>query len=147
MQIDIVRALFTDTTSSGKLFINGEEVCFTLEDTARAYGIKIPAKTCLPAGAYFVTITPSQRFGRPMILLFTNPKDLSCENGGIRFTGIRIHGGNTHENTEGCILVGRVRDSADRIHGSMEDVVFNRVKSAIDTGEKVTLIIRNETGK
>lgn len=147
MQIEIVRTLFTETTSSGKLFINGEEICFTLEDAARAYGVKVQGKTCLPAGTYSVTITPSARFKRPMILIYTNPKDLSCENGGIRFTGVRLHDGVTHLNTEGCVCVGRIRDSADRIHSPMESVIFNRVKAAIDAGEKVTLIIRNETGK
>jgi hypothetical protein len=143
MLIEIIRDSFSDISSAGKLLINGEFVCFTLEDCARAYGIKVDGKTCLPSGTYAVTITPSARFKRPMILLYTNPKDLSCEHGGIRFTGIRLHGGNTVENTEGCVLVGRIRDSVDRVHGSEEQLVFNRVKAAIDSGDKVNLVIRN----
>lgn len=143
MLIEIVRDSFSDISSAGKLLINGEFVCYTLEDCARAHGVKVDGKTCLPSGTYAVTITPSVRFKRPMILLYTNPKDLSCEHGGIRFTGVRLHGGNTVENTEGCVLVGRVRDSVDRIHDSEEQLVFNRVKAAIDAGDKVSLVIRN----
>ena len=147
MLIELLRDTFTETTSSGKLLINGEFICFTLEDVPRAYGIKVAGKTALPAGRYTVTITPSNRFKRPMCLLYTNPKDLACEMGGIRFEGIRIHGGNTSENTEGCILVGRVRDNDDRIHGSEEQLVFSRVKRAIDAGDVVYLDIRNVTDR
>jgi hypothetical protein len=147
MLIEILRDSFTETTAAGRLLINGEFICFTLEDVPRAYGIKVAGKTALPSGRYTVTITPSVRFKRPMCLVYTNPKDLSCELGGIRFEGIRIHGGNTSDNTEGCILVGRVRDSADRIHSSEEQLVFGRVKRAIDSGDVVYLDIRNITDR
>lgn len=144
MQIEIIRRGFTETSSSGSLYIDGGYFCETLEDAARDYGVKIYGKTCIPRGLYNVTITPSQRFGRPMILLYTNPKDLSCEHGGIRFTGVRVHGGNSHENTEGCPLVGFERISPDRIKKTAEGALFNRVKAAIDSGDTVTLKIRNE---
>jgi hypothetical protein len=78
-----------------------------------------------------------------MILLYTDKTDLSCKLGDVKFTGVRIHGGNTAENTEGCILVARVRDSADRIHDTMETALFTRVKNAIDSGDKVGLKITN----
>ena len=147
MLIEITRDAFSEKSSSGKLLINGEFICYTLEDAARAYGVKVDGKTCLPSGTYSVTITPSVRFKRPMILIYTNPTDLTCDLGGIKFSGIRIHGGNTSENTEGCILVARVRDSVDRIHDSEEDLVFSRVKAAIDSGDKVSMVIRNVTDR
>jgi hypothetical protein len=147
MLLEIIRDSFTENSSSGKLLCNGEFLCYTLEDAARAYGIKIDGKTCLPAGQYSVTITPSVRFKRPMILIYTNQQNMCCEVGGISFSGIRIHGGNTAENTEGCILVARIKDSPDRIHDSEESLVFGRVKKAIDTGDKVSLNIRNVTDR
>jgi len=143
MFIEVVRDSFTEKSSVGKLFIDGTYFCETLEDAARAYGVKIAGKTAIPAGQYFLTITPSQRFNRPMILLYTDKTDLSCKLGDVKFTGVRIHGGNTAENTEGCILAARVRDSADRIHGTMETALFTRVKNAIDSGDKVGLKITN----
>jgi len=143
MQIVVERHIFTDTTSSGTLSIDGQYFCETLEDAARAYGVKVKHKTCLPVGAYQVTITPSVRFERLMLQLYTTATDLSCELGGIRFTGIRVHGGNTHESTSGCPIVAFDRVSPERIKRSAEGPLFERVKVAIHTGERVTWVVRN----
>lgn len=144
MLIEIVRTDFTENTSSGQLFIDGERFCETLEDAARAFGVKVPGQTCLPPGNYSVIVTHSPRFNRPMILIYTNPRDHSCEHGGIRFEGVRIHGGNTHEDTEGCPLVAYNRISTDRIQGTAEADLTALVRAALRSGDAVSLTIRNE---
>ena len=78
-------------------------VCYTLEDLVRE--VKLPRYTAIPAGAYKLKISRSNRFKKDL------PEVLSVPG----FTGVRIHGGNTHENTEGCPLVGNVRNHKDRI--------------------------------
>ena len=143
MHIDIIRDAFSETSSAGKLFIDGQEFCYTLEDASRGYGVKVDGKTAVPTGQYNVTITPSARFKRPMPLLYTNRTTLACDRSGVVFTGIRIHGGNSAENTEGCILVARVRDSVDKIHDSMESTLTARIKAAMDAGQAVTLSIKH----
>lgn len=135
MQIIVKRDTPTANSTPGRLFVveHGKErfICYTLEDIPRA--IKIPGKTAIPVGEYQVTISHSARFKRQLPLLHAVPN----------FTGIRIHGGNTHENTEGCLLVGRVRNSSDRISNCAPALaeVMRLISNATDRRERVKIRI------
>ena len=99
MDIELRRLFGNNKNTIGILrFPNGlgylAQWCYTLEDAVRP--VKIPGITAIPAGRYEVTRTLSTRFKTMMPLLMGVPN----------FTGIRIHPGNTAEDTEGCILVG-----------------------------------------
>ena len=96
MRLEIRRTIFTEKTNSGILRINGQWFCFTLEDVARPWGVKIPGKTCIPDGDYKVVLDFSPRFKKVMPHILDVPL----------FTGVRIHCGNFEEDTDGCILVG-----------------------------------------
>jgi hypothetical protein len=89
----------------GRLYINGEFFCNTLEDTIRDLNkngtfdcgeFKISGHTAIPYGTYEIQVTYSPKFKRELPLLLDVPS----------FTGIRIHRGNTNEDSSGCILVG-----------------------------------------
>ena len=110
MYIKVVREVYTDTTTTGTMYLNGEFFCYTLEDVVRAKGVKIYGETAIAAGIYKVVVNRSNRFKRDMPLLIDVPM----------FKGIRIHGGNTHKNTHGCILVAKNRISDEMIQGSEE---------------------------
>ena len=95
MKLKLQRIFKAETYTIGKLFIDGVYFCDTLEDKVR--DVKIKGITAIPTGKYKVKITMSNRFKKLMPLLINVPN----------FEGVRIHSGNTSEDTEGCILVGK----------------------------------------
>lgn len=107
MYIQLIRESFTDKSTEGKLFCNGEFVCYTLEDKDRFLeeGIneKVYGETAIPRGTYEVVLSMSNRFKKIL------PEVLEVPG----YTGIRIHSGNKPEDTEGCILVGLKNDKVD----------------------------------
>ncbi len=92
--IELKRIFKGKNYTIGKLYVNGKYFCDTLEDAVRE--TKIAGITAIPAGRYQIENSMSPRFKRRLPMLYNVPD----------FTGIRIHRGNTHEDTEGCILVG-----------------------------------------
>ena len=97
MQLKLVRQVFTQNSTIGQLFIDGQFECHTLEDMVRPE--KIYGETAIPAGSYQVVISMSERFKTRLPLLVDVPG----------YTGVRIHPGNTKADTLGCILVGQSR--------------------------------------
>lgn len=106
MELQLKRSVKTDLSTIGKLSVKGKFLCLTLEDKDRDLvktmaandigKIKEYAKTAIPRGRYEIILNQSTRFKRELPLLLDVPG----------FAGIRIHSGNTAEDTEGCILVG-----------------------------------------
>lgn len=116
---------------------------FTLEDTWRAPGIKIQDQTCIPAGRYRVKVTYSNRFKKPMTLIY-NTNDYAVENDDIRFTGIRMHGGTGVHHTSGCPLVceRRTMDKNEPgLSGSLTEKITGLVRAAEDNNEDVWINI------
>jgi hypothetical protein len=125
MNIEVKRAVFNDTCTIGKMYIDNAFFCYTLEDKVRPTGAeKIPGQTAIPAGTYNVIIDFSNRFQRDMPHILNVPG----------FDGIRIHCGNTDKDTEGCILiglllgicsVGKSRDAFDKFFPLLEGALKN----------------------
>ncbi len=128
MKLDLIRKWFTDISTIGELYINDEFFCYTLEDKVREG--KVYGKTAIPYGKYDVIITYSPRFKQNMPLLVNVPN----------FEGVRIHTGNTANDTEGCILVGKSK-GYDFIGGSRN--AFNELMERIK-GQKLTIEIRRD---
>lgn len=130
--------------TDGRVFVNGKKFGESLEDAGRPPGVKIAAETCIPEWAYKVAISYSNKFKRDMLVLYNIDDDHSVERFGIRFTGIRMHGGNDIKHTAGCPMVARNSDKAGKIWGSLESELFNLVKRAIDKGEEVLWVITGD---
>jgi len=126
MDMILRRKWATGVSTVGELEVDGQFECYTLEDVVRGNEPKVYGKTAIPAGTYKVTVTFSNRFQKPMPLLHDVPG----------FEGVRIHSGNTSQDTEGCILVGRVRES-DRIGESK--LAFKHLFPQIQEAVEATL--------
>lgn len=101
MKLLLKRAAKRDTYTIGKLYVDGQYWCDTLEDPVRDLSRepKIPGRTAIPTGTYEVVVNISPKFKRLLPRLLNVPY----------FDGILIHRGNTAADTAGCILVGENR--------------------------------------
>jgi hypothetical protein len=137
MKLLVQREIFSSISTIGTLYIDGVKECHTLEDRDRHLeegGEKVYGETAIPrCKDKVVIITFSNRFKKPMPLLVDVPQ----------FEGIRIHPGNTDQNTEGCILVG-VGIGQDTLYNSRQayERLFNKLEAAEALGEEITIEIR-----
>lgn len=126
----------------GELLVNVRFECFTLEDVMREIPgkpvsqWKVPGKTAIPAGKYTIEITFSQRFQTRLPILVDVPG----------FEGIRIHNGNSAEDTEGCILVGQSRNgnTIGRSRAALA-ALFSQIDKALSQNEPVFIEIVRAT--
>lgn len=132
MNLVLIRRWLTPQSTIGELFVEGETArrCVTLEDPVRP--AKIAGQTAIPAGRYRVVVTESRRFKRPLPLLLDVPD----------FEGVRIHPGNTCEDTEGCILVGQTM-APDRVLRSRAafGTLFPLIQEAVAKGRVYLTIL------
>lgn len=141
----LVREEFTTESTVGKLYfrLSGRDpwtwLCWTLEDAVREVpgqpvaAWKVRGRTAISCGSYGVVVTMSKRFGKLLPLLVDVPG----------FAGVRIHGGNTAADTEGCILVAHSHPAHDVIRGgAMPEVMAilgtagNRARITIERKEE-----------
>lgn len=106
MKLTLKRLYKKEDYTIGKLYINDQYICDTLEDTDRGLTqdmtleeikkTKIYGETAIPYGTYNCEITYSPKFKRDLPLI----KDVKG------FDGIRMHNGSFPESSLGCILCG-----------------------------------------
>ena len=104
LKLLFVREIKNEKQTHGLLFKIGKDdkrefICYTLEDKERL--VKIKGETAIPTGKYTVIVTMSPRFKKELPLIINVPN----------FSGVRFHGGNNENDSEGCPLLGMVRHS------------------------------------
>ena len=135
MKIRVVREIFSDTYTHGRLYVDGVFQCYTLEDKDRFLELpqneKVPGESAIPIGEYKLIIDLSRRFGRIMPHVLDVP----------RFEGVRIHSGNTSQDTEGCLLVGNVRNR-DRVTDSRAAFtsLMDKLEDAYERGQSINIV-------
>lgn len=116
----------------------------TVEDTVRVLtecgkttcNGKIPGATAIPAGTYEIRDTYSPRFKKMMLEVVGVPG----------FHGIRIHSGNTSDDTEGCLIPGLKQTPTGVSYSRPAVEQLNRdIREKLKTGQ-VWITITDEFG-
>ena len=118
MELRLERIALRSEYTIGKLYVDGEYVCDTIEDTVRdldkdgkfANGeVKIPGKTAIPYGRYEITM----KVKSPKYSNFSKYSWAKKYDGYLprllnvsQFDGVLMHVGNSALDSEGCIIVG-----------------------------------------
>lgn len=142
MEITVKRKFKGNNYTIGSLYIDDKYFCDTLEDIDRGLTdnmtdsyistVKVVDQTAIPTGSYKVTITYSNRFQK-LLPLINNVKG---------FSGIRIHSGNTKEDTSGCILVGFNTEKGKVVNSKVTfNKLFNILQDTLNNGEQVEIKI------
>lgn len=131
MELKVKRLYKKSEYTIGKMYIDGQYFCDTVEDTDRGLSQnmsnsaiearKVYGKTAIPTGRYRVELSYSNKFKKTLPLL----KDVMC------FSGVRIHSGNKAEDSLGCIIVG-------------ENKIKGGVINSRQTMERLMYRLRNE---
>tara|TARA_R100001143_G_scaffold48641_1_gene43516 strand:- start:1918 stop:2352 length:435 start_codon:yes stop_codon:yes gene_type:complete len=129
----IIRDAFTDKSTIGKLFLNGEKFCYTLElpylDNQRSI-------SCIPEGEYKVRLrTARESATRDYLHLLVQDVD------GRSY--ILVHIGNYPKDTKGCILVGQSRKH-DAVYNSTLAMELLMKEIVNLGGTNINLIIKNK---
>lgn len=153
MELKLDRKWKKEDYTVGRLYIDDEFFCNTMEDTDRGLdqdmqdfmirSKKIPSRTAVPTGRYKVLMdTVSPKFSqKPFYMQLCKGKvpRLKDVKG---FEGILIHCGNTHQHSGGCILVGK-----NTIKGKLTDSqetfknLYAQMKAAYDAGQEIFITI------
>jgi hypothetical protein len=106
MEIRLRRLYQNDNYTIGKVYIDGEYFCDSVEDRVRDLNKdgdlndpgeeKVYGQTAIPYGVYDVILSVSPKFGRVLPLILNVP----------HFEGIRIHRMTTAKDSAGCIGLG-----------------------------------------
>lgn len=110
MKLDVYRLSETDLSILGRLTVDGQQFCFTLEPS-RFHPVH-EGHPCIPAAIYAVALTMSPHFG------YVTPEILDVPGR----SAIRVHRGNKPKDSLGCTLVGEN-------HGPQPDWVSNSAEA------------------
>lgn len=143
MELLLKRIYKGDKYTIGKLYIDEKWFCDTIEDKVRSLhkdcpytpkGInckckeKIYGETAIPAGTYKVVLSYSNKFKRILPEILNVP----------HFLGIRIHKGNTEQDSAGCIILGENKVKGKVINSTPYEI---KLVKLLENQENITITI------
>lgn len=134
MKLNLRRIALREGYTIGRLYVDGQYWCDTLEDRVRDLSkeSKIPGQTAIPPGTYDVVVNISPKFKRLLPRLLRVP----------RFDGVLIHRGNTAADTAGCILVGENKAKGKVLNSTYwEKRITEYLLEAQNKGEDIKITV------
>lgn len=146
MKLLLERIASNGDSTIGVLYLDGKFFCFACEDEYRV--TKVKGRTRIPAGTYKIRLRTegglTQKYLAKFPALHRGMLWLQDVTG---FQWIYIHIGNKHEDTEGCILVGRGVNSEGMFLYSSTDAYLDLYRTVADAAEagdlEITIVDRD----
>ncbi len=155
MKITVERFAFKKNYTIGRLYLDGQRFCDTLEDYDRNLTstmpledikkIKVKDETAIPTGTYTVTLNEkSPRFGSRAQYAFCNGKLPRLKNV-PGYEGVLIHIGNKPSDTSGCILVGENK-AVGQVLNSTNTFrnLYKKLSEANNRGEQILIEVKKK---
>ena len=130
---DLFRQVRNVAFTLGLLVGGGSLAYYTVEDAVRplvnctpttCVG-KVPGLTAIPPGTYWIKDTYSPKYKKNVLQIMDVPG----------FQGIRIHSGNSADDTEGCLVLGKQRTLNGVAQSNPALIEFNaKVREQLKTG-------------
>lgn len=142
LHLTLIRKYRKETYTIGQLYENGAFLCNTIEDKDRGLNnnmsasailkIKKANETAIPTGTYKLVVSESPKFKRELIEIVGVPG----------FVGVRVHRGNTAQDSAGCVIPG-INSEKGKVTDSTkyEEILTKKVKTAIAKNEECYLTI------
>jgi len=149
--LNLIRIQYDENTTLGLLYIRDQFAAYTLEDTYRKE--KIKGKTRIPSGTYEIKfrevlsgLTQKYRDKNALKEFFTWHLELQNVP---NYQFVYIHIGNTHGDTDGCILIadGIYDDSLKKsILNSVKAYTrfYKRMQALLEGGERIQIKVYDE---
>ena len=148
MKLELKRIFRGPKYTIGKLYVDNQYICDTLEDTDRGLKQtdslssiqkkKVYGQTAIPIGTYGITLNViSPKFKDRSWAKFCNgklPRLLNVPG----YDGVLIHVGNKPEDTLGCILVGYNKIKGQLINSTE---AFKKLYSILSKSSTITIVI------
>jgi hypothetical protein len=144
MELTLKRIARREKYTIGRLYIDGKYFCDTIEDKDRGLSQELPVTvnknlkrcgvTAIPVGRYRVTLdVVSPKFSKKTAYQFCCGRLPRLVNVPA-FDGVLIHIGNTANDTEGCILVGKNKQVGKVLDSTVTfRALYEVLKQAKDT--------------
>lgn len=148
MKLELKRIFKGPQYTIGKLYVDGQYICDTLEDTDRGLKQSDPlatiqknkkyGQTAIPTGVYRITLDMvSPKFKDRSWAKFCNgklPRLLEVPG----YNGVLIHVGNKPSDTLGCILVGYNKIKGQVVNSTQ---AFKKLYDILNKAQSIIIIV------